>query len=184
MHPFSPKLPSHPDCHITLSGVPLLCVGPSWLPILNTAQTRLIVKVERVSQSNSVDSLFAAGESSCRIRTLTNTHSIWKHSRHWLSISYTLGVVSKPHWALKGGWCFSETGKQSHGNNSSQSHWQGRGSTETGTLAGLPAEPLQSPPPRALSPHLQSWKGMDGSKYSNSGGIAMLRCLQLFACQK
>ena len=36
MYPFSPKLPSHPDCHITLSRVPcntliLICVLTHWL---------------------------------------------------------------------------------------------------------------------------------------------------------
>ena len=39
MYPFSPKLPSHPGCHIMLSRV--LCViytvGPYWLYILNIA---------------------------------------------------------------------------------------------------------------------------------------------------
>ena len=36
---FSPKLPSHPDCHVALSRVPcaIQWVGPCWLFILNIA---------------------------------------------------------------------------------------------------------------------------------------------------
>ena len=39
---FSPKLPAHPDYHITLSRVPTYCTGgPCWLSILNiTVYTR------------------------------------------------------------------------------------------------------------------------------------------------
>ena len=39
MYSFSPKLPSHPDCHITLDRVPCAkyVAGPCWLSILNIA---------------------------------------------------------------------------------------------------------------------------------------------------
>ena len=38
-YPFSPKFPSPPGCHITLSRVPCATVGPCWLFILNTTVT-------------------------------------------------------------------------------------------------------------------------------------------------
>ena len=37
MYPFSPKLPSHPGCRITLSSSLCYTVGPCWLSILNIA---------------------------------------------------------------------------------------------------------------------------------------------------
>ena len=37
MYPFSPKLPSHPGCRITLSSSLCSTVGPCWLSVLNIA---------------------------------------------------------------------------------------------------------------------------------------------------
>ena len=49
MYPFSPKLPSHPGCHITSSRV---TVGPCWLSILNTAVWPVRMAVIQKSTSN------------------------------------------------------------------------------------------------------------------------------------
>ena len=78
MYPFSPKLPSHPGCHMTLSRIPRAIQWVlSWLSILNIAAHSFFLSMPPISlQYDQISSPLSSSCSSSHEHLFLSSHSI------------------------------------------------------------------------------------------------------------